>query len=72
MRNLNEEINRIKSLFNNENLYGNLITEQPIGQAVKRLLKYFDISDFKKVDVNDLKNIFKRTGKGIFTRRYEI
>ena len=48
MRNLNEEINRIKSLFNNENLYGNLITEQPIGQAVKRLLKYFDVSDFKK------------------------
>lgn len=65
MRNLNEEINRIKSLFNNENLYGNLITEQPIGQAVKRLLKYFDVSDFKKVDVNDLKNIFKRTGKVI-------
>ena len=63
MRNLNEEINRIKSLFNNENLYGNLITEQPIGQAVKRLLKYFDVSDFKKVDLNDLKNIFKRTGK---------
>lgn len=65
MKNINEEIKRIKSLFNDKNLYGNLISEQPIGKAVKRLLKYFDVSDLKKVDVGDLKNIFKRTGKVI-------
>lgn len=29
MRNIKEEINRIKSLFNEERLYGNLINEQP-------------------------------------------
>lgn len=29
MKNINEEINRIKSLFNEERLYGNLINEQP-------------------------------------------
>ena len=63
MKNINEEIKRIKSLFNDKNLYGNLISEQPIGKAVKRLLKYFDVSDLKKVDVGDLKNLFKRSGK---------
>ena len=34
INNLNEEINRIKSLFTEERMYGNLVTEQPVDPSV--------------------------------------